>query len=179
MNGKHNLYIGIDPGNTGAIAAIDDKGNFISVHDAPILKEKKKTGGIKTTLLSAKVAEILNSLCKGKSAKVIIEQALVMPMIPGRNGGQGTVSAFSFGYGAGIYEGVLSGLGLEYLKVLPQTWKKAVFSGSGGGADKRFSIVLAKAVFPGAISYLNLAKHDGRAEALLLAEYLRRLKKYV
>ena len=52
--------------------------------------------------------------------------------------------------------------------VTPQAWKKAMKLTS----DKKQSLAMARELWPNAP--LNFAKHDGRAEALLMAEYLRR-----
>ena len=53
--------------------------------------------------------------------------------------------------------------------VRPQVWKKAL----GVTSDKNTSLALARELFPEAV--LDLKKHHGKAEALLIAEYARRL----
>ena len=45
------------------------------------------------------------------------------------------------------------------------------------GKEKSAARFKAMALFPSLADQLKLVKHDGRAEALLLAEYGRRLRK--
>jgi hypothetical protein len=45
------------------------------------------------------------------------------------------------------------------------------------GKEKSAARFKAMALFPSMAEHLKLVKHDGRAEALLLAEYGRRLRK--
>jgi hypothetical protein len=49
--------------------------------------------------------------------------------------------------------------------VTPSVWKRAL----GLGKDKDASLHKARLLFP--MAELHLAKHDGRAEALLIAHY--------
>lgn len=68
----------------------------------------------------------------------------------------------------GIAIGVVRSLDIELNKVPPSTWKAEL----GLTSDKNKSLELARELFPEAKEYLKLKKHDGRAEALLLAYYL-------
>jgi len=78
---------------------------------------------------------------------------------------------FSMGHGLGLWEGIISALGLPYELVTPQKWKKAILIGVGDG--KGASIVRALQLFPQVAEELHRKKDHGRAEALLLAAYLR------
>jgi crossover junction endodeoxyribonuclease RuvC len=89
--------------------------------------------------------------------------------------GQGVTSMFSMGRGVGIWEGILAGLRIPFDTVTPQAWKKLLL-GKGAGDDKNASILRAQALIPGAAEYLSRAKDDGRAEAMLIAEYFRRTR---
>lgn len=170
------LYVGIDPGLSGAIGVIDNKDKFLSVFDAPIItqnKSGKKKKQLSSNGIVAIISEIIGMAEGIENIHVTIEKAIVMPQIQGRNGGQGTVSAFNFGYGAGIYEGVFAAMGVSFNVVFPATWKKEVFNNTGLGANKEFSIILAQQFYPEAKNCLKLKKHDGRAEAILLAGWGR------
>lgn len=156
------IYVGIDPGLTGAIAAIDANGFLVELHDTPILKievNKKK----KNEYQISRMVEILRDLSKKDLSMVSLEKVHSMPK-------QGVVSSFSFGRGFGLWEGILSSLDMSYDLIQPQKWKKDMLYGMPKGKDS--SRLRAQQLFPRA--ELHLKKHEGRAEALLMAEFLRR-----
>lgn len=145
-----NVYIGIDPGKSGALAILSADG---SVEVIPYdLKNY--------SLALARVA--------GQAPSIIccVEKVNAMP-------GQGVVSMFNFGHNLGLIEGLLTGYEIPYQMVPPQTWKKE-FSLS---SDKSKSIEVCQKLFPG-VSLLATPRsrkpNDGMAEAILMAEYARR-----
>ena len=144
------IYIGIDPGKSGAFAVLDENG----AHVFPWGSE-----GFKRVLL---VAE---SKADGQ-VMACVEKVGAMP-------GQGVTSMFNFGKNVGYIEGVLETLGIPYQLVPPQKWKKEFSLGS----DKKQSIEVCKRLFPD-VSLRRTDKcrtdDDGMAEALLMAEYARR-----
>ena len=71
-------------------------------------------------------------------------------------------------YGAAL--ATLATLQIPYRTVTPPVWKKAYRL---IGCDKDESRARALELFPTAIDALRLKKHHGRADALLMAEYLR------
>jgi crossover junction endodeoxyribonuclease RuvC len=81
---------------------------------------------------------------------------------------------FTMGRGLGTWEGVLAGLGIPYELVTPQRWKKALMDGMG--KDKDASRLQAIRLFPAIAGQLARKKDDGRADALLIAEYGRRTR---
>ncbi len=88
---------------------------------------------------------------------------------------QGVTSSFNFGYGLGIWEGIIAAYELPLEKVSPQRWKKTMLADMGKTKDA--SRYKAISLFPEVAGQLSRVKDDGRAEALLLAEYGRRLRK--
>lgn len=82
--------------------------------------------------------------------------------------GQGVASSFQFGCGYGSILGVLQATLISMVLVTPAVWKRSY----GLGKDKHASLHKARLMWPRAD--LRLAKHEGRAEALLIAEYGRR-----
>lgn len=151
----YQTFIGIDPGATGAIASISPNGiHFI---DCPTIKVSGKTKP-NPTLMASELKQLvkLNSI-------IIIENVHAMP-------GQGVSSMFSFGMGYGCWLGIIAALNIPVEFVTPQTWKKHY----GLSTDKEASRVKALQLFPSQAADLKLKKHHGRAEALLLAEYLKR-----
>ena len=164
--------MGIDPGYKGAIGILSGRGRFIAVYDMPIeIINKKGTKIVNFKRVSEfsqevdglKLSEIL---LQYPNAKAIIEKVSSMP-------DQGVASSFNFGTSYGIAIGCVRGNRFELSKVPPNKWK-AYFNLS---SDKILSLELARELFPEAKEFLKLKKHDGRAEALLLAEYLRRTSK--
>ena len=155
-------YIGIDPGLDGAVAFVFDDGAPL-VFDTPTLRVG--SGKVTRRVYNPQaMAEIIAS-CSNRR-HVFIEDVHSMP-------GQGVASTFTFGVGFGTWLGILAALGLSYDRVPPQRWKRAMLDGMGH--DKDASRVRAIQLFPAVADQLGLKKHDGRAEALLLAEYGRRV----
>jgi hypothetical protein len=87
--------------------------------------------------------------------------------------GQSAPAAFNFGYGVGIIIGAAIAAGLELERVAPQVWKRALKV----PADKRASRARASELLPAFSHLWPLAKHDGRAEAAMLALYAERYLK--
>ena len=94
----------------------------------------------------------------------IIEQVSAMPK-------QGATSGFRFGMGVGLIRGVLAGARIPIIQVPATKWKRFYNLNS----DKEKSRALAIRLFPH-VSGLALKRHHGRAEALLIANYLRTTK---
>ena len=139
------VYIGIDPGQTGGIATLDDTVSTVRYTSANLIGILKK--------LKA----------ENKSIKVYVEEVHSMPH-------QGVRSMFTFGNGYGQILGILEALEVKYELVTPNCWKKYV----GVTHDKKTSIVKAQKLFPD-VSLLPTSKcrvpDDGLAEALLIAYY--------
>lgn len=159
------LYVGIDPGLTGAVAEIDIEDRIVTLFDTPIttIKVGKK---IKTDYMPSEMASILERYT-GTFCHVFIEKVGAMP-------GQGVVSMFGFGKGFGLWLGILAALALPYTLVTPQAWKKVIMEGK---ADKDAARLRAQELFPKVTGDLSRKKDIGRADALLIAEYGRRIGK--
>ena len=80
----------------------------------------------------------------------------------------GATSAFNFGFTTGAIHGILAGLGIPYRTVVPVVWKR-YFGLLGQGKDA--SRAEASRRLPQHAHHWPLKKHDGRAEATLLALY--------
>jgi crossover junction endodeoxyribonuclease RuvC len=146
------IVCGIDPGINGALAWICSEANaLIDIADMPIIEVKGKK-----KINSSGLVELLSVR---KSDLVIIEEVSSMP-------GQGVVSVFSFGYSAGILEGVCAALQVPLRMVRPATWKRQ----AGVPADKGACRMMAQRYWPGA-NYFGRVKDDGRADAALLAKW--------
>ena len=150
------VTIGIDPGITGAIAVLAD-GEYFDTWDMPT-RGRGKAG--KRAVDAGKLAATLRGvmpLFRGATFSAVLEDVHAMPK-------QGSTSMFSFGRSVGAVDGVLAGIGIRMIEVTPQRWKR-----HHGliGADKGAGRVLAASRYPAAP--LQLKRHHGRADALLMA----------
>jgi len=152
MNGEPDIaYLGFDPGKDGAMA-------IIGPHLLPSAVAFDKVDYIRT----------LEELMPQFRMFAAVEHVGAMP-------GQGVTSCFSFGESFGWLQGVLDAMKIPYELVRPQKWKKEFSCTS----DKNTSIAVAKRLFPGVDlrrTPLCRKPHDGKAEALLIAEYARRVR---
>lgn len=150
------LTIGIDPGNTGAIALLGEDGDLVAVHDMPLMANGKKQ--------QVNAAELCRIICdirdSSESALMChVEKVSAMP-------GQGVSSMFNFGMGFGVIQGVIAGAGLPYTLVTPQAWKKRA---GLLGKDKDMARTVAQQLYPDAP--LGRKKDIGRADAILIARF--------
>jgi crossover junction endodeoxyribonuclease RuvC len=80
---------------------------------------------------------------------------------------QGVSSTFSFGFSFGTVIGCLASLRIPYTLVSSNLWKRQVnIRGKGKDAARTRALQL----FPALAEQLNLKRHHGRADALLLAD---------
>jgi crossover junction endodeoxyribonuclease RuvC len=125
---------------------------------------KKSNGGNKNTYVVSQMVALLEAA--DDVACAAIEYQASRP-------GQGAPATFSQGYGYGLWIGVLSTLRIPYEIVMPQAWKKNM--GIPPKSDKSASIIKALQLFPHAPLTTQRGRElDGRAEALLISEFLRR-----
>lgn len=136
------MYIGIDPGKTGALAVVNEKGLFVCVID------------YEPHEVLEWLYENLNNINYG-----YLESVHSMPR-------QGVVSTFNFGENFGWWKGVLLSLEIKHELVPPRVWMKKYFLKKESAYDKP-GLELARKMFPEAP--LSLKKHHNRADALLLA----------
>jgi crossover junction endodeoxyribonuclease RuvC len=153
------IHIGIDPGLSGAIVAIFPDG-AIELHDMPVLEVKKKQ-----TLNYSGLAHIIQRYSTEGDCMAAIELVGAMP-------GQGVSSMFKFGQCYGAALATLASLQIPYQTITPPVWKRAYRL---VGCEKDEARARALELFPQCIADLKLKKHHGRADALLLAEYGRRM----
>ncbi len=128
------------------------------VCDAPIILVKKKK------LMNASLcAELLRADLPGH---VFIERQQAMP-------GQGVSSTFQIGRNFGTWEGAIAATGHAVTVVGPRVWKMEF--GIRGENQKEAARARAIDLFPYLAKELARKKDHGRADALLIGEYGRRL----
>ena len=152
--------VGIDPGFSGALAVLDG-GEVVAVEDLPVQYVKNTSGKLRGEYVESRLVQLIDL---HRISHVFLEKQGSMP-------DQSAQSTFSTGFGFGLIRGVLSALRIPYELVHPVTWKKAMLEGLG--RNKSHSLAKARALFPTAD--LGRRKDAGRAEALLIACYGRRL----
>lgn len=140
--------MGVDPGVSGAVAFFYPAISRVSVYDVPVAG-----GEIDVANLAILIRNYAPSIC-------VIERVQAFS-------GQGVVSSFNFGRSYGDVRGVVGALSIPMHLVTPQKWKKFY----NLSADKEKSRLLAIRMFPSVAESFKLKKHDGRAEASLIAKY--------
>lgn len=149
---KHTLFIGIDPGKSGSIAFID-----VNTGHAWSFKldctDRDIADGMRDALFSQEGG--------AADAFAVIEKVHSSPQM-------GVKSAFTFGQSFGKLEMVLNCMGVCFEYVTPAKWQGAMKCRTKG--DKNITKAAAQRLFPEVkITHAN-------ADALLLAEYARRIK---
>ena len=145
--------IGIDPGKSGAWAAVYDDG---MAYAGPVPMAGKLLD------IGALVEAIRDHTDR---PTVIIEHVGAMP-------GQGVTSMFSFGTSWGQVIGMCQALGWSYQLVRPQRWQGVVLAGLNRDDAKAAALQYVRARFP-ALSLLASPRckkpHDGMVDAVCLA----------
>lgn len=156
------VFVGIDPGKDGSLA-------ILGYRETPILIPFSETEYANQLRRIAPffVATGTEGVIDRRETFAVVEHVNAMP-------GQGVTSCFSFGQNFGFILGLLTAFRIPYELVRPQKWKKEFSCTS----DKNTSIEVAQRMFPG-VDLRRTPKcqkpHDGICEALLMAEYARRL----
>lgn len=147
------IWIGCDPGSvSGAIGALDNFGNYLESFD---IEHKDKH--ILALVFKSRLLSIIDPK---EGAEICMENVHSMP-------GQGVASVWNFGRAVGVISAVCELTRYPVHLVTPQRWKKHFHL----SADKNESLDMARYYWPEA--KLKLKKDGNKAEALLIAEYLR------
>jgi Holliday junction resolvasome RuvABC endonuclease subunit len=163
---KRKVFVGIDPGNEGAIVAIDTEKGLVYCTVMPTVDvgdSKKKN--IIVDALSFK--QIVEDLMSEHNATFAIEVQQAFPE-------QGIASTAKTMRAFGIMEGILIGVGASYRLVRPKQWQAVRHGVTGVGKELscRFveSEVPALSLRPGR----KRTDHDGLADAACMALFIRR-----
>lgn len=151
------MIIGIDPGLKGGIC-LGSQYTGWRIYPMPV------TGnGLDLVRLKLILTQRNNELVE----LVVIEKVHSMPK-------QGVVSSFKFGDGFGSLKSMCVCLGLPFILVTPQRWKKTVLAGYDWKGNKDMSIVWVKQRHPSlSLRPTERSRVDshGLADAVCLAEY--------
>lgn len=170
---KH--FLGIDPGFSGAICLMNADGDVLQLFDVPTVSfettKKTKAGNARkrTEYDEAALATYF------RETRMVVNDLLGVLEATSPRPNESAMSAHSFGVGFGILRGMLAQSGIPYERIFPATWKAVVMAGMP--KNKEASVPTAARLFPSVAHKLRGprgAALDGRADALLLAEYGRR-----
>ena len=166
------VWIGIDPGQKGAISFISEVRDhqFVRINDMPLLPN----GEVDAPALE----KMIDGYCSVDShVTCALERSQPMPS-------QSAQSGFNYGVGYGAVKAVLHLMGVPFQEIPPIKWKKSfslpkIEKGSAGKKKgKQEAITKCLELFPDVPrdKYYGPkgGMKDGRAESLLLAEYARR-----
>lgn len=151
--------LGIDPGLSGAIALYLPDSDTLFVADVPT-HELKRNGKLRREPDVQGICNIVADCASRHTLTVWIEHVSAMP-------GEGAVGAFTFGKIVGLLTGVCAANRLVIERVTPSVWKRALAVPS----DKDGARARASQLMPAHSRNWPLKKHDGRAEASLIALY--------
>ena len=156
-----NIYIGIDPGQTGAIAFL--KGHQVEIIDCP------ETISEMVNIVLNNIRITVNGIT---TAKALIEK--VNPFYK-----SSAKSAFTFGCNFCSWQAILACFHVPYEFITPRKWQKEMFDSAKRLDDtKKQSFERASRLFPNIELKTKRGKIlDGRCDALLLAELCRRQNK--
>lgn len=143
-------YIGIDPGVSGGIAIL-----WVGPPGAPIPR------AVPMPTTDADLLDFLTQAVLVESARAVLERVSSSPQM-------GVVSAFTFGKSYGGLKMALAAVRIPYDEVTPQKWQQVMGCLTKG--DKNVSKRRAQQLFP------QVKVTHAIADALLLAEYCRRMK---
>lgn len=159
------IYLGVDPGLSGAIATIDSDTMVIDIQPMPIIKGKGRS--------QYDLVEIRNVLCLLSTPaypRIFVTVEKLQPL-PRKLGGG--ITNYRRGETIG-WSWLLTGMSIPHQLVRPQEWQKVMLAGTSGTDTKQRSIIAAQRLYPGQ----SLKRTDrcrkpdsGMSDALLLAAY--------
>lgn len=156
---RKNCIMGIDAGLGGAVAVYDPYNDqLVCAWDMPVLKILKDRREFKSIDDEKLDSQIADACAEYKVQLICLEKvAASQQMSPS--------SAFNFGVTYGVTRRICTANCLRVELVSPQKWKPRMMLNN----DKKVSLAIARKTFGN--TYFTLEKHDGRAEAALLAKY--------
>lgn len=161
-------YVGIDSGLQGGIAVIDETGILIVCDVMPVITGKDSRTQYDILEITNRLL-LLNNNVENAQIIVAIEKAQITP-VAGKN------ACFSMGFCYGMLQGILTSLRIPFKVISPKTWQAKIHNQIEGSDKKQRSIIYCSRKFP----ECNLKRterstklHDGKADAICIAEYLR------
>lgn len=161
------IVLGIDPGLTGAIAAICGRRGLLDVMDIPVCDNGHASGSMRNWVdvatLVLQLRDWSNRFEFAAHGQVLaaMERPIPMPKLPS----QTIASQFDT---VGAIRATLICRACAVMMVEPGKWKKRY----GLKADKDASQACALRIYPSAAQWLARKKDHNRAEAVLIGDWL-------
>ncbi|CAJ5914419.1 Uncharacterised protein [Burkholderia pseudomallei] len=160
------IFVGIDPGIHGAIATLTSS-NFSYVVDMPI-RPSSLGGKVRNEVDPIALRDELRCLVTADEKGVVVMEELNAFIGGGRLGSTATMA--SLAATKAVVRTVCELVGLPITHVSPKTWQAFYgISAKCGESTKKQSLRIARGLFGGDLCPLE--KHDGRADALLIARW--------
>jgi hypothetical protein len=159
------IYVGVDNGANGGIAAVDEAGGLVDVLPMPTID----VGKVKTR----RVADLLTirAWLVGLKGPIRVAVELAQPYP-----GEGAVQSFAYGRGFGGVLGLLVGLEVPHEVVDPKVWQRAVLAGTEGGDTKTRALLRVQREWPRAswaATPRSRKPHEGMVDAAAIALWCR------
>lgn len=169
---SHRFVIGIDPGKLGGVVVLDAAGRYFDS------KRSDREFVSDSTYQTAPMAAFLR-VYRGTSTLVVLERQHPMPDFAKKKGDsgegrkQGNTSIFATGFGFGLWQGLIAGVGLPLELVTAQSWQAAILRGVPGATTKARAAQVAQNRIIGLplIPPRGSKPHAGLADAGCIALY--------
>jgi crossover junction endodeoxyribonuclease RuvC len=140
------VILGIDPGLKGALVWVTPYCELWKIEDMPVIDNQVN-------------APWLAQLLRVESIDLaVVEKVHSMPK-------QGVASTFKFGTSYGVILGALAAYDIPVYHMTPNEWKSHMRLGKTKEHARRMAVDR----WPGWVDHFHLVKHEGRAEAALMA----------
>lgn len=151
------LTIGVDPGILGALVVLADgvPDQFIDMPTRPRKPSGNEVDGFR-------LAAQLRSVLQRHPGAHVVAAVEAVAMRPGNSRG----SDQKAGEGVGVVKGVLAALGIHWVSVQPQTWKRHLGLLK---TEKDIARQFAMNRFPRHATHMARKKDNGRGDAALIA----------
>jgi len=166
------LYVGVDPGTTGAIASLHPEASGVAYDKIPsrVINGKQRIDYPALLDIFRTLRGLLDGGVVGATqGHVVLELVHSMPR-------DAKSAAFSFGQSLGAIRMAIVAAGLPYTEIAPQVWKKAMLLAHERDGGKAGSILAVERIFPGFDLPRNPkgSVNHNACDALMLAEWGRR-----
>lgn len=165
MNETRSVYVGVDPGASGAIAVIWPAGS-----------EDYRPGEIVFFDLTRSALDLIEFLREQRIRSQVYGRQIAAVIESVNSFGMGRQSAFKFGASWATARTALLATGISLIaEPTAAQWKRTIFGATLKGLDKKglklASRDKARELYPDAAADLARVKDADRAEALLMAHY--------
>lgn len=154
----NNLYVGIDPGLSGGVVALNDRQEVVYNNIMPVIKGKKTEYNIQDIIY------MFDTFHHYDNIYVVLEKQHPRPI-------SGKRACFMTGYGFGMLQALIEKEKFSYEIINPTVWMKEIFKGMDT-KDKKASVMFCKRKWPKidwTATERSKKEHDGKTDAACLA----------